>query len=114
MTTYEVIVTREDNLWVADVQGLPPHLVGATDVEHFADLDVEVRDLVAGLTDTDPDGITIRWRYEVNGIDVTDKLTRFPPAESPHAICRTSGHFCFLAADCSYPVPFTAVCSRTR
>lgn len=42
-TTYEVWVTREDSLWVADVRGLR-HLLGATDVEHFADLDQEVRD----------------------------------------------------------------------
>jgi hypothetical protein len=28
MATYEVIVTREDNLWVADVRGLPHGVVG--------------------------------------------------------------------------------------
>lgn len=61
-TTYEVRMTREDNLWVADVRGLPPHLIGATDVERFADLDGEVRDLIAGLTDTDPDDFAIAWR----------------------------------------------------
>lgn len=32
-TTYEVWVTREDNLWVADVRGLSPHLIGATDAD---------------------------------------------------------------------------------
>lgn len=81
-TTYEVWVTREDNLWVADVRGLPPHLIGATDVEHFADLDEEVRDLIAGLTDTEPDHFAIDWRYQVNGKDVTDKLARFLAVES--------------------------------
>lgn len=50
MTSYDVTVTRDDNLWVALVDG-----VGATDVEHFSDLDVEVRDYVAGVTDADLD-----------------------------------------------------------
>jgi len=81
-TTYEVCVTREDNLWVADVRGLPPHLIGATDVERFADLDGEVRDLIAGLTDAEPDDVAIDWHYEVNGTDVTEKLARFLAVES--------------------------------
>ncbi|MGQ0774199.1 MAG: MerR [Pseudonocardiales bacterium] len=70
--------TREDNLWVADIAGL----TAATDVEHFSDLDVEVRDLIAGLTDTDPDDLAIRWRYEVNGRDVTDQFERFLAVEA--------------------------------
>lgn len=48
MTAYHVTVTRDSGLWAAVVDGLPPHVVGATDVERFADLDVEVRDLIAG------------------------------------------------------------------
>lgn len=76
MTSYHVTVTREDNLWVAAVDG-----VGATDVEHFADLDVEVRDYIAGMIDADPDDFAIHWRYEVNGRDVTDALVRFMAAE---------------------------------
>ncbi len=79
MTSYDVTVTREDNLWVAVVHGLSP---AATDVEHFADLDLEVRDLIAGLTDVDPDEIAIRWRYEFNGRDVTEQLARFMAVES--------------------------------
>ena len=42
MRTYDVTVTREDNLWVADIV----ELTAATDVVRFADLDVEVRDLI--------------------------------------------------------------------
>jgi hypothetical protein len=76
MTSYDVTVTRDDNLWVALVDG-----VGATDVEHFSDLDVEVRDYVAGMTDAEPDDFGIHWRYEVNGRDVTDALSRFMAAE---------------------------------
>ncbi len=76
MTSYDVTVTRDDSLWVALVDG-----VGATDVEHFSDLDIEVRDYIAGMTDADPDDFAIQWRYEVNGRDVTDALARFMAAE---------------------------------
>ena len=76
MTSYDVTVTRDDNLWVAAVNG-----VGATDVEHFSDLDVEVRDYIAGMTDAESDAFDIHWRYEVNGRDVTDTLARFMAAE---------------------------------
>lgn len=81
-TAYDVTVTRDDNLWVATVHDLPPHLIGVTDVENFTDLDVEVRDLIAGLTDTDPDDFALNWRYEVNGHDVTDQFHRFLAVES--------------------------------
>ncbi|MGH3688214.1 MAG: MerR [Pseudonocardiaceae bacterium] len=76
MTSYDVRVTRDDNLWVALIDD-----VGATDVEHFSDLDVEVRDYIAGMTDADLDDFVIHWRYEVNGRDVTDALARFMAAE---------------------------------
>jgi hypothetical protein len=59
---YRVTVTREDQLWTATVDGLPPHMVGVTDVERFADLEVEVRDLVAGLTDSEPNAFMLSWR----------------------------------------------------
>jgi hypothetical protein len=59
--TYDVTVTRDGTLWAAVVDGLPSHFVGATDVERFADLDLEVRDLVAGLTDADPESFDLRW-----------------------------------------------------
>jgi hypothetical protein len=64
MTTYNVTVTRDGGLWAAVVSGLPPRMVGATDVERFTDLDLEVRDLIAGLTETDPDSFVIRWVAE--------------------------------------------------
>lgn len=48
-----VTVTRDENLWSVAVDGLPAGLIGATDVERFEDLDIEVRDLIAGLTDTE-------------------------------------------------------------
>lgn len=61
--SYMVTVIREGTLWTATVEGLPPGCVGVTDVEHFAHLDVEVRDLVAGLTDATPESFTLVWLY---------------------------------------------------
>jgi hypothetical protein len=68
--TYEVTVTREDGLWVASIAGED---VGpaATDAVRFADVDVEVRDLIAGLTDADPDVLSLDWHYVIGGQDVT-------------------------------------------
>jgi hypothetical protein len=83
MIAYDVTVTRDGTLWAAVVDGLPSHVVGATDVEHFADLDIDVRDLVAGLTDADPESFDLRWRYLVNGNDVTGLFTAL--AGSEHA-----------------------------
>jgi len=77
--TYPVTVSREDNLWVAIVDGVP---AGATDVERFGDLQVEVRDLVAGLTDSDPGAFRLDWRYLPGGIDVTIEIENFIHARS--------------------------------
>jgi hypothetical protein len=74
MTSYDVTVTRDGGLWAAVIDGLPSRMVGATDVERFADLDVEVRDLIAGLTDTTPDSFGLRWRYVTDDRDVTSLL----------------------------------------
>ncbi|MFY9806905.1 MAG: MerR [Pseudonocardiaceae bacterium] len=71
MTSYHVTVTRQDGAWFADVNGLAPNLIGVTDVPRFADLDVEVRDLVAGLTDGDPEGFDLSWRIMFGDTDVT-------------------------------------------
>ena len=60
--TYTITVTRDDNLWAAQIGGLPPGRIGVTDVARFADLEAEVRDLVAGLTDADPDEFDLAWR----------------------------------------------------
>jgi DNA-directed RNA polymerase specialized sigma24 family protein len=85
MTTYDVTVTRDGGLWAAVISGLPPRMVGATDVERFADLDVEVRDLIAGLTDTDPDSFGLRWRYLTDGQDVTSLLETLFASELAYA-----------------------------
>lgn len=74
MNAYTVTVTREDNLWVAVVDGLPKGVIGAMDYEHFATLHDELPEFIADLTDTEPGQFTIDWRYEVNGHDVTKEL----------------------------------------
>lgn len=85
MTTYDVTVTRDSGLWAAVVSGLPSYAVGATDVERFADLDVEVRDLIAGLTDSAPDSFDLRWRYVIGGRDVSDVLQALAGSERAYA-----------------------------
>lgn len=77
MTSYDVTVTREEDLWVAVVHGLPANVAGAIDGEHLAELVADAPEIVAGLTDADPGEIEIRWRFEVNGRDVTESLDQF-------------------------------------
>lgn len=60
---YSVVVSREDGLWVAVVEGLP---AGATDVEKFEDLHDAVCDLIADLADIDPDSFWIDWHYRLD------------------------------------------------
>ncbi|MCP2252163.1 hypothetical protein LY13_000902 [Prauserella aidingensis] len=67
-TYYDVVVTREDGLWVAVVDGLPG---GATDVDRMRDLESDVRDLIAGLRDLDPEDFEIRWHYRQGEHDLT-------------------------------------------
>lgn len=67
MNTYTVTVSREDDLWVAVITG-----VGATDTPRFEDLETEVLDYIAGMTDTDPEDLTLQWRYLVGDRDVSN------------------------------------------
>lgn len=80
MNTYEVEVTREDGLWVADIRG---HGVGpaATDTVRFADLETEVRDLIAGLTGSDPGKFELTWLYSFGGADLTAAISHLLAAE---------------------------------
>jgi hypothetical protein len=80
MNTYEVEVTREDGLWVADIHG-PGLGPAATDTVHFADLEAEVRDLIAGLTDSDPREFELTWRYSFGGTDLTGTISLLLAAE---------------------------------
>lgn len=81
MTTYEVTVTRNENLWAAVISDLPPSVIGTTDVEHFGELETEVRDLIAGLTESGPDSFDLDWRFEIRGRDVTDAIVQLAQAE---------------------------------
>jgi len=80
MSGYQVEVTREDGLWVADIWG-PELGPAATDTVHFADLESEVRDLIAGLTDTEPGDFELTWRYTIGGADMTGPIGRLLEAE---------------------------------
>lgn len=80
MNTYQIEVTREDGLWVADIWG-PELGPVATDTVHFADLEIEVRDLIAGLTDTEPGEFELTWRYSIGGTDMTSTINRLLEAE---------------------------------
>lgn len=63
MKAYTVTVARDDDLWVARIDGLPPGTVGAADYEHSADLHADVPGLIADLTDSEPSAFTIEWQY---------------------------------------------------
>jgi hypothetical protein len=81
MNTYQVTVTREDGLWVADIWNaeLGP---AATDAARFTDLDTEVRDLISGLTGSEPDEAVLAWRFVIDDADVTLAVTRLLDAEA--------------------------------
>ncbi|GAA1742303.1 hypothetical protein GCM10009809_42010 [Isoptericola hypogeus] len=55
---HKVTVTREGKWWVAEVDGV---LGGATETQRLADLEEEVRDLLAGLLDADDDSFELKW-----------------------------------------------------
>lgn len=62
MTSYTVTVTREEPWWVAVVGGLPG---GATEARRLSQLETEVRDLIAGLTDSSEDAFELDWTYDL-------------------------------------------------
>jgi hypothetical protein len=53
---FQVTVTRESGYWVGVVQGLRG---GATEAQNLELLRTEMIDLISGLTDLDPDNITV-------------------------------------------------------
>ncbi|GLW93945.1 hypothetical protein [Actinokineospora globicatena] len=74
LPTYSVVVSREDDLWVAVVERLPG---GATDVERFGELPDAVRDLIATLQGVEPDAFWIEWRYQQGDADLTQVIETF-------------------------------------
>ncbi|HEU5418077.1 MAG TPA: hypothetical protein VFV41_10335 [Streptosporangiaceae bacterium] len=63
------------------IDGLPPNVIGAADVDRFADLDAEVRELIADLTDSDPRSFSLFWQYVIGDEDVTVEVSRLRNAE---------------------------------
>lgn len=74
MRHYTVTVAREGNQWVAVARGLPKGVVGAMDFDRFPEVHEGMREVIADLTDSDPEAFDIEWRYEVNGSDVTSQV----------------------------------------
>lgn len=60
MDRIRVTVTREDGYWVAVADGVRG---GATESRRLADLDTEVRDLLAGLLDVDEDRLDLDYDF---------------------------------------------------
>jgi hypothetical protein len=71
LPAYSVSVSRENELWVAVVDGIPG---GATDVERFEDLPNAVEDLIATLTDTDAGNFWVEWQYRQGDHDLTELI----------------------------------------
>ncbi|MBM7772273.1 transcriptional regulator with XRE-family HTH domain [Actinokineospora baliensis] len=71
LPVYSVVVSREDDLWVAVVDDLPG---GATDVERFRELPDAVRDLIATLRGVEPDTFWIEWHYRQGDLDLTQVI----------------------------------------
>jgi hypothetical protein len=66
--TYDVTVTREDDVWVGSVlleapKYGPPNLAAATQTRRLAKLADEVRDIVATTNDVDPDSFDLHMDY---------------------------------------------------
>ncbi|WP_017569274.1 hypothetical protein [Nocardiopsis halotolerans] len=81
MPDYTATVTRDEDLWVVRISGLPEHVVGTVDYVHFSEIKDEVPEAIADLTDTDPEDFTITWRYEFDGEDVTEDVLEYLVAE---------------------------------
>lgn len=71
LPVYSVVVSREDDLWVAVVEDIP---AGATDVERFEELPEAVRDLISTLLDVEADSFWIDWHYRQGNHDLTDLI----------------------------------------
>lgn len=80
LPTYEVTVTREDNLWVAVAHGLPDGLVGAADFDHFTDVEDGMREVIADLLGLSPSDFDVSWHYDFGG-DTTGTVQEYLAAQ---------------------------------
>lgn len=69
-------------MWASVVSGLPPRTGVALDIEHFADIEPEIRDAVAAITETGPADFGLRWHVVIDGRDVTAVITALGDAEA--------------------------------
>lgn len=78
--TYTATVTREDGLWVTVVAELSP---AATDVDHFDEIKPAVRDLIGGLTDTNPEAgeFWVQWKFVQNDRNYTPAIEQLEAVE---------------------------------
>jgi hypothetical protein len=58
--SYDVLVSREGKFWVAVVDGVRG---GATESRRLSNLEVEVRDLLAGLLDVEPEELDLHFQF---------------------------------------------------
>jgi len=73
--SYKVNVSRDNRFWIAEVEGVPG---GATESRVLADLDTEVRDLLAGLLDVDEESLELRYDFSAAlGDEVAQAWERF-------------------------------------
>ncbi|WP_298179307.1 MerR [Saccharomonospora sp.] len=73
-TTYTVTVTRDEDVWLAEATTRDGRPVTALDFDDFDDLHTTMPEAIADMIDTDPADITIDWRYEIMGHDITEPL----------------------------------------
>lgn len=82
MSTYQVIVTREDDLWVAEAHGVPENVVGVMDYESLTELHEDVPLWLADLLNVPDEDVGVEYRYEVGGRDVTETMRRLFSTEA--------------------------------
>ena len=72
--TYTITVIRDDNLWAAQIGGLPPGRIGVTDVGTSPTSRPRCPISLPGSTDADPDEFDLVWRYVQHDHDYTAAL----------------------------------------
>lgn len=77
--TFKVQVLREPPYWVGVIDGVPG---GATEARSLSSLEVEVRDLLAGLLDVDEDSLSLEGDYSKSLGESAELLTRHEAARA--------------------------------
>ena len=88
MSTFDVAVSREGLYWVAVVDGVRG---GATEARTLVNLDIEVRDLLAGLLDVDEDSIALEWDFAPALGELADEAAQLERASAD--LDQTKAHY---------------------